>query len=193
MLNKSKVKVGDQLRCVESVGRLICGEVYEVTGIGASTVDVVGPGLSEIGGYFFSRFEPITEAAVEAKGPECGACEAPCDSLGPTGLCNQCHITEVLRAERRKRNGEKPYEHDSLLLTGKPAAKVDQYWEERTGPYGGHDLGHEEHVAALTAALPENEAARKRNIAALAKDLDRPAPVRFPHPGRNFELKGFKS
>ena len=56
---------------------------------------------------------------------------------------------------------------------------------ERTGPYGGDDLGHETVVAAMTQALPANVEARKRMVAALARELDRPVAVRFPPEGRS--------
>ena len=49
---------------------------------------------------------------------------------------------------------------------------------------------HEANIAALTEALPANVAARKRNIAALAKELGRPAPVRYPHEGRSDRVYG---
>jgi hypothetical protein len=64
---------------------------------------------------------------------------------------------------------------------------VDDNWNpERTGPTsGGSDLAHEQVVAALTAKLPANVEARKRMVAALAKELARPVTPRYPHEGRS--------
>jgi hypothetical protein len=174
-MNKSKVKVGDRLRCVEPVGRLIFGELYEVTGVGASTVDVVGPGLSETGGYFFSRFEPLTEPAAEAKRPE-PKLRAIGNPPAPGGWFEQAR-REIDRSYQAVYSGHR-VDTETSKAVPQPTAKVDPYWEERTGPYGGNDLGHEEHVAALTAALPANEAARKRNVAALAAEMRIPGADR---------------
>jgi hypothetical protein len=67
------------------------------------------------------------------------------------------------------------------------AAKADPYERHRILRPETRD---DSLVAAMTERTLANELARKRNIAALAQELRRPAPVRFPHPGRNFELKG---
>lgn len=80
-----------------------------------------------------------------------------------------------------------------------PIAKVDPYDLPRGAthpllgrhdPYTGRFLDKEIVAYALQKADDEIEGRRARLVAALAKELDRPAPVRFPHPGRNFELKG---
>lgn len=46
-------------------------------------------------------------------------------------------------------------------------------------------------IAALTAALPANIAARKRNIAALAQELRKPFAPRYPHTGRDDRVTGY--
>lgn len=56
-------------------------------------------------------------------------------------------------------------------------------------PYQGNDLDLEAQHARLTQQLPANQAARKRNIAALARELDQPSAERrarlHPHEGRS--------
>ena len=50
---------------------------------------------------------------------------------------------------------------------------------ERTGPHDGvSDLGHEQVIAALTEALPANQAARKRMVAALSAEMSQPVSTR---------------
>jgi hypothetical protein len=65
-----------------------------------------------------------------------------------------------------------------------PAAKADPYEQHRK------KSPSEAAQRASTDLCDEVQGRRARLIAALAQDLRRPAPVRFPHPGRNFELKG---
>jgi hypothetical protein len=128
-------------------------------------VDVVGPGLSETGGYFFSRFEPLTEAAVEAKGLDREVCHRCARRMArpEAALCSICFAQAKSEA------------------SAKPAAKVDRrFWDADN--YNGLDAQTYAQLSTLD-----------KRIAAARSDLDRPAPVRFPHPGRNFELKGFKS
>jgi hypothetical protein len=66
--------------------------------------------------------------------------------------------------------------------------------DEHTGPYGNPGAVSIEHseadIAALTAALPANVAARARNVAALAAELRRPVEPRFPSVGRDDRVFG---
>lgn len=77
---------------------------------------------------------------------------------------------------------------DSVIEAQREVNRPDPYADERTGRYGGSDLGHEEVVAELTAKLPANVEARKKLIAALAAeqtDLAKKFQPRFPAEGRS--------
>jgi hypothetical protein len=85
-------------------------------------------------------------------------------------------------------------QREALSLEEVPFSSTSGPWvdgsDERTGPYGGDDLGHEAVVAALTVALPANIEARKRNVAALAAELRKPFEPRFPPEGRSDRVYG---
>ncbi len=112
---------------------------------------------------------------VERVGSTCAACGIPgaTVSCGSDGvICKNCNdvrpwsrVLADIHARRNVARGIVP--------------------EERTGPRsGGSDLEHEAVVAALTEALPANQAARRRMVAALAKEMARPVTARFPPESR---------
>jgi pyruvate/2-oxoglutarate dehydrogenase complex dihydrolipoamide acyltransferase (E2) component len=93
--------------------------------------------------------------------------------------------------------------HDTTpaLPTGRPAPgstglRLNEEQEaaltERTGPYGGDDIRHEAVVAALTVARSQNEAARLRNVAALAVEMRKPASSRYPHEGHSDRVTNYR-
>jgi hypothetical protein len=85
-----------------------------------------------------------------------------------------------------------------------PSFRTDPYKAHRTKLLerliaDGHSADEPELMVASAMATedttvdrwsPKKPTNRDRLIAALAAELDRPAPVRFPHPGRNFALRG---
>jgi hypothetical protein len=84
---------------------------------------------------------------------------------------------------REMLDDEKPADSD-YTISARPA--IDALGEQRiVGTDGRSEVDHEARIAALTQALPANEAARKRNVAALAAELRRPVAPRFPHVGKD--------
>lgn len=84
------------------------------------------------------------------------------------------------------------HEVSPLSAQPEPAAKApDPYKLPHDRNPNGYD---EKRIAQVMVARDgahngKEPSARARLIAALAAELDRPAPVRFPHIGRNFALK----
>jgi hypothetical protein len=125
-------------------------------------------------GLYMTR-ELLPESATESL-----ACPNGCGK-DPFGKCRAC-------------GGVPPVE-------AQPAAKVDPpaklnpeltraqrvLHRHEPDPY----LNNREQVITYEQHKADNASGRRaRLIAALAQELRRPAPVRFPVPGRNFELKG---
>lgn len=111
-----------------------------------------------------------------------------CECVNPNG--ERCYWHGIDEADRVEPRDAVPCIELARTWGYVPREQPDPYATERTGPYGGNDLRHEAVVAALTQALPVNEARRRRNVALARADLDageerRRRLVGTVHEGRN--------
>jgi hypothetical protein len=165
MMSEAKFKVGDRVRVVglpSSDWSMRIGQEFVV-----SLLDYRGAHMTVTYGTHFIPLDCIelAEPATEAKAPE------------PVRM----PIAQRIAARRAEKT--------------KPAVKVDPYEQHRNAlkvkfhVTSESDASLEANIARRSAHDDAVTGRRARLIAALAQELRRPAPVRFPHPGRNFELK----
>lgn len=171
MTTEAKFKVGDRVRCRDQGEhqRIANGECYVVaTTSPGNFLTLEG---NEIGVYSFARFEllPATVTTAPVEGGKRKPCTLPGGSHSidhRSESCTYCGMSaeNVLAQEEYidRQNGAQP----------------DPYATERTGPYGGSDLGHEQVVAALTL--------RDAKVKVLRAEMGRePMRPRFPPEGRS--------
>lgn len=162
-MSEHKFKPGDRVRCVDSTGLPLGGEIEPPRdGVIASIVE--GPrgchvrlvGQRRL--WSARRFEPL-----------------------PAGYIPRDHEDS---------------DSDATTRTSKQAeaqSSVAPAVEETGQPdvYTAHRLSRSDETAReLTDARAGNVEARARLVAALAKELDRPVPVRFPAEGRSDRVFG---
>jgi hypothetical protein len=132
--------------------------------------------------YATSRaYLKATGQAERREADMCRACDVS-PSMLRASLCEECHVAEKERAERRVANGEAPYEGDRLLLT-KPKTRAELV---KSGAIPDPYFNNREKVIAYNQHREDDASGRRAHlIAQLAAELSRPAPVRYPHEGRS--------
>jgi hypothetical protein len=178
-IEKPKFKIGDRVRCIDKdASPLVSGEVYSVRGFtphgGLKLEEFPHPNS-----FFYAyRFEPTeaTGQAEQAKAVIRGidpAADAPPEFKAACAVFNA-------------KNQPDPYEAHRAKLISK--LKFHERYDSSRPLDQCVALSMDQEDNAPNLWKGEKTTPRERLVAALAKELNRPAPVRFPHIGRNFCL-----
>jgi hypothetical protein len=208
-MTEAKFKIGDRVRAIGPHSILRSGDEYTVKSafmVGIRPRINLGHDHDLEDGWDPERFELLSDSPEpsERKPLKTYVCSL-CHDGEYSNKCSRCGgsvATGPTAAEVREAYGAKPKTFgekvaeynaaNAVVKDGKvvsiPAEPklADPYADERTGPYGGNDLSHEQHVAALMVE-------HNRKVKVLREEMGREVTgPRFPHEGKSDRVTGYR-